>query len=446
MSEALRNFPRYATRLSCLYEVFGGPPGEQHHGAELLDVGLRGCRLSTGARTELSGLRLQVHLVLGAERLTIPGTIVWTRPGKLGPSGEVVEPGSVGISLEPPIPRAYAELVAELASKQPALAAPPHTQRPRPPTPRAQPHVERAMRKGCEPTDRLRTALRTGRDRRSSPPQPATDAAPGGDRACDSLGLLPPAPAEAQSAARRESAPAVPPAGAVSSPPPAPAQQIDELLLDFLIETKTGASPRPVPVDAMLVEFLADVQTGSRHRPAGVAERVSDQDIDALLATLSEHECALLDQVCSVIRSGPQGVETETASSRSAVLVVDDDPAALEAHARELGLVFQVVPARSLEEAFAVLDSPGFELCAVVCDLEIRGDASAGVVLQQQVGKRLPRCARILVSGLLRDDLAGVYELEGVAQRALGKPCQPGQLLQALQDILLAAAGSRCQG
>lgn len=440
MREEQRNFPRYPVRLPAQYELLVGLPGDRTHSAEVVDVGLRGCRLSTEHRTEITGLRVSVLMIIGAERVRIRGTIVWARAPRLGPTGTLIEAGAIGVQLEPPIPKAYAELVAELAGKQPE-PAPRATVRPRSRTTTPAPAYPRATTPRAAAGDRLRVALRTGRARKSHPPE--HDLPPeGADPAGSSLGLLPRHVAGGSPPGRAR-APAGDRAGSArSASPPAP-DEVDELLLDFLVETKTSGAIRPAPLDAMLLEFLADVPTGARPR-ASLAASFSDQDIDALLGGLSDHDLQLLDHVRSVLQASPRALEA--AGPQTAVLAVDDDPAVLDAHERELGLVFQVVRAASLDEALGVLERPELRFCAVVSDLVMQGDASAGIVLQQQIKKRLPHCARILVSGSLRDGLVKVFELTGIVERVIPKPWRSGDVLQALQDLLLAAARGRPPG
>jgi hypothetical protein len=71
-----REFPRYQIRIGARYELLSGPPAERPQISETADVGLRGCKLVTGSRTELAGTRLVVcPLLPSGHRVRIARTI-----------------------------------------------------------------------------------------------------------------------------------------------------------------------------------------------------------------------------------------------------------------------------------------------------------------------------------------------------------------------------------
>lgn len=492
MLDDKRGLPRYPARLVGQYELLLGRPAERLQPTETIDVGLRGCRLVTGPHAEVVGARVVVVLAIGDERVRMPGTIVWVRK----PRGDV--PGIMGVDLEPPIPRAYGELVAELAARH--STPEPRRATPLPTVAAPAPSATRAV--AMTAAERLRAGLRAGRD--SSPgtqvqrPPRAPKATPAVLPIVSSLGLLPSVPvtpparpaAPVEPAAPVPAAPSLqeldavllaflagarasapPPPPATAPPPPAsaparsapdtdamlreflanttvpaaapspsqparPARSIDRLLRGFLAEVRTSG---PVPVqagriDALLRDFLADPAPDEAPEPApSGADDFSDQEIDALVGNLSSQEIDLLDQLRAAVAWSSRVLQTNV--TRPAVLLVHDDAAVLDAHTREIGPLLDIVRASSLEQALAVLDRRDIELRAVVTDAAIEGDASAGIVLLQQARRRLPGCARVLVTGL-RGELAEGYVRQGVAGRALAPSYRPGELLAALRELL----------
>ncbi len=480
MSDEKRGLPRYPARLLGQYELLLGRVEDRHQPTEALDVGLRGCRLTTGQRTEIAGARVFVLLSIGEERVRMPGTIVWVRQ----PRGDA--PGTMGVDLEPPIPAAYGELVAELAVRAPSRE--PRRTTPRPVTP---PLPAEAATRQPAPTaaERLRAGLPAGLD---SAPARHPDRPPLVGRAVmSSLGLLPDvAPVPRAPAAASEPRAPVPslqdldavllaflaessasqlspgsqpalPTGSVLEPdtdtllreflattplPPvsprpvqpagSPSRAIDRLLRRFIREVRRCSIPvRPGRIDELLRDFLAEPAPEGPREPAA-AGCFTDEDIDGLVGQLSSQEIDLLDQLRAAVAWSARVVDAS--ATRAAVLLVHDDGAVLDAHTRELGSLLEVVRVSSLEQALAVLDRRDIELRAIVTDAVIQGDASAGIVLLQQARRRLPGCARVLVT-TLRGELAEGYVEQGVAGRALPASYGPGELLAALRALLPVA-------
>lgn len=475
MRDDKRHLPRYPARLGGQYELLSGPPAERLQPTESIELGLRGCRLTTGQRTELVGLRVAVLLPIRHVRVHLMGTIVWARPPAAG------EPGCMGVDLDPSIPLAYGELVAELASRAPAR------KRRSTPQPGPPPAASGARQEAMTAAERLRVALRAGRKSQAAASSPPSEHRPIG-LPIDSLGLLPapppaepcPAPPPEPPPARRSRAslarldavlldflaearasqppPVASPVVAPPAPPPGetdallreflaaediaapirastppPARQLDGLLRDFLAEGRKSSAPAPqAQIDAILCDFLAEGEP--QHAAPEPSRDFSDQEIDELVGQLSSRDIELLEQLRDAVASKDQAPDAPT--RRPSALVASDDPAAIEAHARELGPLFDVVPAATLDGALSALERPALELRAVVSDLALHGDASAGIVLLQQARRRLPGCARILLTGALPPELAAAYVREGVVQRALAGPCRPGELLAALRALV----------
>jgi DNA-binding NtrC family response regulator len=82
---------------------------------------------------------------------------------------------------------------------------------------------------------------------------------------------------------------------------------------------------------------------------------------------------------------------------KARVLVVDDFPDMRRAVSRELGAAFTVVEAENAEHAIAILDEDQ-DFVAVVSDFSM-GPGADGAALLDEVRRRLPEAARILVTG-----------------------------------------------
>lgn len=134
----------------------------------------------------------------------------------------------------------------------------------------------------------------------------------------------------------------------------------------------------------------------------------------------------------------PRGLASNPAQTRSTlsakscarVLVVEDEPALRRAMARELRIEFDVSLAGGLSSALDILHR-GEELCAVVSDLMM--DGPVGLELLEEVRRRTPACARVLVSGTVtRDDIDDALA-SGTVQHFISKPWDAGALLAAVR-------------
>lgn len=111
------------------------------------------------------------------------------------------------------------------------------------------------------------------------------------------------------------------------------------------------------------------------------------------------------------------------------VVVVDDDPLVRRCLARELRRDFQVLEADGPAAALEVLTL--LYVSAVVSDLDMDGNALAGMKLLEQVQANFPGCARLLVSGS-PDALAA----SAGADRFIEKPWRPGEVVAAVRTLL----------
>jgi len=119
------------------------------------------------------------------------------------------------------------------------------------------------------------------------------------------------------------------------------------------------------------------------------------------------------------------------------VLVVEDDPALRKAMARELRAEFEVTLAGGLVPALEVLGRTD-RLSAVVSDLMM--DGPVGIDLLEEVRRRTPTCARILVSGTVVEADIRDAVTSGTVQQFVSKPWKAGALLAAVRGAVDALA------
>jgi two-component system, NtrC family, response regulator HupR/HoxA len=126
-------------------------------------------------------------------------------------------------------------------------------------------------------------------------------------------------------------------------------------------------------------------------------------------------------------------------SSLPAVLIVDDEPRALETLRRTLEDEFHVLAAGSAEEARAVMEREFVQI--VLCDQRMPG--CSGIEFLRQVRARWPDAVRIVLSGYTdaQDIISGINEA-GIWQYLL-KPWSPEQLLLTLRGAAEAGALQR---
>ena len=84
-------------------------------------------------------------------------------------------------------------------------------------------------------------------------------------------------------------------------------------------------------------------------------------------------------------------------------------------------------------DALSLLNE-GNGICAVVSDLMMGGPV--GIDFLEEVRRRAPACARILVSGtMLEREIREVLQ-SGAIQKFVSKPWQPGELLTAVRGAV----------
>ena len=120
-----------------------------------------------------------------------------------------------------------------------------------------------------------------------------------------------------------------------------------------------------------------------------------------------------------------------TATSRTRILCVDDEPKVLSGLARRLRRHYEIVVATSGEEGLVILDNDG-TIPVVLSDM--RMPEMDGSVFLSQVRKRWPNTTRILLTGQadVEDTVAAVNH--GSIFRFLTKPCPHDVLVQAIDD------------
>ena len=120
------------------------------------------------------------------------------------------------------------------------------------------------------------------------------------------------------------------------------------------------------------------------------------------------------------------------------ILVVDDEPLV----AQTLSLIFckngfEVTTAYSAEQALACALATPPDL--ILCDIDMPG--RDGVSLMNDIGRRLPQCPILVLTGLY-SGLGRVYDCALTLHQPVSivtKPCQPSDLLRTAGDLLKSA-------
>lgn len=123
------------------------------------------------------------------------------------------------------------------------------------------------------------------------------------------------------------------------------------------------------------------------------------------------------------------------------VLLVDDDANLLRGVCRALkGQPFQIMTARSAEEALAVVKS--HPIGVIVCDERMPGQS--GTELLSWVAQHYPEVVRIVLTGHTTPETTMRAINEGRVFRFFSKPCDPTDLAIAIHEglELHAAANS----
>ncbi len=121
------------------------------------------------------------------------------------------------------------------------------------------------------------------------------------------------------------------------------------------------------------------------------------------------------------------------------ILLVDDEPRALELLARTLRGVGKIDRASTGDEASAMLDDARYDL--VISDQRMPG--RSGVDLLSEVAERDETCGRILLTGYA--DLEATVEAinRGRVHAYVHKPCPPDDLLMVVDNVLQRARLAR---
>ncbi|RPI10356.1 MAG: AraC family transcriptional regulator [Zetaproteobacteria bacterium] len=144
-------------------------------------------------------------------------------------------------------------------------------------------------------------------------------------------------------------------------------------------------------------------------------------------ATLLRLDCAMDLAESALPSAGP------APKPRRWVLVVDDDPAVLEALATALAPQYHVVTARTGAEALEVLSQRLLDLVLldnVLPDLP-------GLAILEIVKRYLPSLPVVLITGYGSEEIS-VKAFRGGARDYMKKPIQVGELLARIEEILHA--------
>jgi CheY-like chemotaxis protein len=119
--------------------------------------------------------------------------------------------------------------------------------------------------------------------------------------------------------------------------------------------------------------------------------------------------------------------EKVTEARRKKVLVVEDEPlSAIEVSQELVAAGFEVVgPARSVAQAFALLDTNRCDLAALDVNL---GSETAEPIAHRLVDGGIPF---LVMSGYSRDQLPSIF----LNAKLLGKPLASGSLVREIQDL-----------
>lgn len=115
------------------------------------------------------------------------------------------------------------------------------------------------------------------------------------------------------------------------------------------------------------------------------------------------------------------------------ILLVDDEPAILDALRRQFGKQFDIDVAHSGREALSKL-SPADPYAVIVADM--RMPQMNGVELLKQVHAAAPNTVRMMLTGFADKQTAEDAVRDGHVFHFLSKPCSPEVLGQAIEACL----------
>ena len=140
----------------------------------------------------------------------------------------------------------------------------------------------------------------------------------------------------------------------------------------------------------------------------------------------------------------PQAVSTPATAKKSAILVIDDEPALLEVFAAALSTNFEVTTASSVREAEFILYKKAFKV--VIADHLMPG--GNGMDFLVRVREEFPHTQRILVTGYMKPEMLMRSVNEAALFRYLLKPASIVELIKVVQeaakahDASIASAGT----
>jgi response regulator RpfG family c-di-GMP phosphodiesterase len=122
---------------------------------------------------------------------------------------------------------------------------------------------------------------------------------------------------------------------------------------------------------------------------------------------------------------------------KSSVLVVGNDPTALDIVSRELKRNFRVITATSYGEGLRAMGSEQ-DVVAVVADTTL-GHGPGGLEILREICFRSPECVRVLLATVLSRPELGKAMNEGVLHAVVQKPWVKGAVREVLERRLNGA-------
>jgi len=125
----------------------------------------------------------------------------------------------------------------------------------------------------------------------------------------------------------------------------------------------------------------------------------------------------------------------DACQTRRGALVVDDEPVVLDVITSALtsAAEFQVIQARTAEEARSLFDTHAADLCVAIVDIRLA--ASNGVDFVRSLPTLIPRIPILFMTGLGDRDVADLAPEDPV----LYKPFTVNTLLQAVETVVSSA-------
>ncbi len=125
-------------------------------------------------------------------------------------------------------------------------------------------------------------------------------------------------------------------------------------------------------------------------------------------------------------------VSAPAPAKKSAILVIDDEPALLEVFAAALSINFEVTTASSVREAEFILYKKPFKV--VIADHLMPG--GNGMSFLVRVREEYPQMQRILVTGYMKPEMLLRSVNEAALFRYLLKPVPVEELIKVVQDAV----------